>query len=104
MLGGDEVEVDGVMALFLARASHKEVFLTRGIDHHGVSWQINVEVVLAEPRLASHNIQTFHVKNIERIMKSKRVNSDACIVQNVCACKGSSVWELDGEGMWKRKG
>ena len=57
------------------------------LDHPGV--------VLVEPRLAKHNFQTFNGKNIERIMKSKSVNGDACIVQHVSACEGSSFGELD---------
>ena len=93
--GGDEVEVDGVMVPFLHGAFNKEVLLAQVLDHHGVGWLIYVGVVLVEQRLAKHNIQTFHGKSIERIMKNEGVNGHACIVQNVCACEGSSVGTAD---------
>ena len=83
------------MVPLLDGACHKEVLLMGSLDHHGVGWPINVGVVLVEPRLAKHNFQTFHGKDIERIMKSESVNGDGCIVQDVCACEGSSFGELD---------
>jgi hypothetical protein len=61
-----------------------------------------VGIVLVEPRLAKHDFQTFHGKNIERVMKGESINGDTCIVQDVCAWEGVSFGDLDRDGMRKR--